>query len=342
MTTPAVPGGGGVFAGGTAPPPPPPPPANASPAALALAFSASATGSATSPSGSGTSPAVRPLSFTARATGTFATGGTSGIPVFDHIVMVIEENHGYTQIVGSPNAPYINTLIAAGALFTDSHGGPDVLHPSFPNYMQLFSGATQGTTKDDCPPPGSPYFTANMASSLIAAGKTFKGFAESFPASHTACGPSPYAGRHVPWVWWSNVAANLAVDFSTFPTTSGGYAALPTVSLVVPDLSHDMHSFGSLTDVQTIQMGDAWLSAHIDGYYQWAKTNNSLLIVQFDEDNFTTADRVPTVFAGAHVKHGLYAEHITHYNVLRTIMDAYGAARPGGSAAAAPILDCWN
>src|SRR5213075_2014521 len=170
----------------------------------------------------------------------------------------------------------------------------------------------------------------------------FGGYAESAPASRTACGPSPYAGRHVPWVWFSTAPAGVHHDFSAFPTTSGGYAALPTMSIVVPDLSHDMHSFGTLTDAQTIQAGDTWLRQHLDGYAQWAKTNNSLYIVQFDEDNFTTADRIPTLFTGQHVKPGQYGEHITHYNILRTLCDMYGAARPGKSAQATPITDCWN
>ena len=36
----------------------------------------------------------------------------------EHVVIVVEENHGYSQIVGSSSAPYINnTLIAEGASF---------------------------------------------------------------------------------------------------------------------------------------------------------------------------------------------------------------------------------
>jgi len=256
--------------------------------------------------------------------------------------MVILENHGYTQIIGSANAPYINSLVPGGALFTDSHGGPDVLHPSFPNYIQLFSGGSQGVTNDTCPPAGQPFTVASQASTLIAAGKTFGGYAESKQASFTACGPSPYAGRHVPWVWFSGYPQSVHKDFTAFPTTSGGYAALEHVSWVVPDLSHDMHSFGSLTDAQVIQNGDSWVHTHLDGYAQWAKANNSLLVIQFDEDNFTTADRIPTLFVGQHVKPGQYSEHLTHYNILRTLSDMFGAARPGKAATATPITDCWN
>jgi acid phosphatase len=334
-------GGGVILAGGQAPPPPPPPTPGASGAEDSLAITAAAAAFASPPSSPGSSGATAALTLTATATGTGAGVPLTGIPAYDHIVMVIEENHGYTQIIGSANAPYINSILPGAALFTDSHGGPTVLHPSFPNYMQLFSGATQGVTNDNCPPAGQPYQAANMASSLIAAGKTFAGYAESWPGVLSACGPSPYAGRHVPWVWFANVPASSAHNFTAFPASAAGFTALPTLAVVVPDLSHDMHSFGTETDAQTIQMGDAWLKTHLDGYLTWAKSNNSLLIIQFDEDNFTTADRIPTIFAGAHVKPGQYSEHITHYNILATIEKAYGAALSGGAATATPITDCW-
>ncbi len=277
------------------------------------------------------------------------TTGGGPIPAFDHIVMVLLENRGYTQIIGSQNATlpadravYINSLLSTSALFTNSHG---VQHPSFPNYMALFSGGLQGATTDNCPPAGQPFAAANMRSSLVAAGKTFGGYAENMPASRTTCGPAPYAGRHVPYAWFSSVPVGEINDFSAFPTNAAGFAALPTMSFVVPNLNNDMHD-------GTIQQGDTWLQTHMDPYLQWAKTNNSLLIIQFDEDNFTPADRIPTIFCGQHVKAGQYAESgavggvsgqtgISHYNILRTIEDAYGAAHTGIAATATPITDCW-
>ena len=39
-------------------------------------------------------------------------GSTPHLPRPDHIVMVIEENHSYSQIIDSPDAPYINSLAA--------------------------------------------------------------------------------------------------------------------------------------------------------------------------------------------------------------------------------------
>src|SRR5712692_3823287 len=76
--------------------------------------------------GSGTTTTLS--SGTSTGTGTPAR---ATLPHFDHIVIAIEENHAYSQIIGSGDAPYINSLASQGALFTDSHA---IQHPSDPNY----------------------------------------------------------------------------------------------------------------------------------------------------------------------------------------------------------------
>ena len=82
--------------------------------------------------------------------------GANGVPRPDHVVIVIEENHSYSEIIGSSAAPYINSLAAQGALFTQSYA---TTHPSQPNYLHLFSGSNQGVTNDSCP---HSFSTANL------------------------------------------------------------------------------------------------------------------------------------------------------------------------------------
>jgi hypothetical protein len=71
-------------------------------------------------------------------------------------------------------------------------------------------------------------------------------------------------------------------------------------------------------------------------------THNSLLVVTFDEDDNSAGNRIPTVFVGASVMPGIYSEHIDHYDVLRTLEDAYGLPYAGASATATPITDVWT
>jgi acid phosphatase len=81
------------------------------------------------------------------------------IPQYDHVVVVIEENHAYHELIGSANAPYINQLAKGGVLFSNSHG---IGHPSQPNYLALFSGSTQGVTGDECLEGKTPFKTPNL------------------------------------------------------------------------------------------------------------------------------------------------------------------------------------
>src|SRR5205823_12110424 len=101
------------------------------------------------------------------------------MPMPDHVVVVIEENSAYNEIIGSSAAPYINSLAQQGALMTDSFA---ITHPSQPNYLDLFSGSNQNVTDDTVPPPGSPYSTPNLASELIGASLTFGGYSEDLPS----------------------------------------------------------------------------------------------------------------------------------------------------------------
>src|SRR6185503_17871302 len=97
------------------------------------------------------------------------------VPAYSHVIIVVEENHAFHQVIGSPNAPYINELAKNGALFTDSHG---VSHPSQPNYLALFSGSTQGVTGDGCLAGHTPFKTPNLGAALIARKLTFAGYAQ--------------------------------------------------------------------------------------------------------------------------------------------------------------------
>src|SRR5690242_8478893 len=72
----------------------------------------------------------------------------AGVPTPDHVIIVIEENHNYSEIIGSANAPYINSLAQQGASFSDMHA---VYNGSLPNYLAVFSGSTQGITDEEAP-----------------------------------------------------------------------------------------------------------------------------------------------------------------------------------------------
>ena len=272
------------------------------------------------------------LAATAALAGAFAAAtpaaAAGSVPKFDHIVVVMEENHSYSDIIGdTTDAPYINSLASQGALFSNSFA---VTHPSQPNYVALFSGSTQGLTSDSCP---HTFSGNNLGNQLTSAGFSFTGYSESMPSDgYTGCTSGEYARKHSPWTNFSDIPASENLTYQSFPSD---YSTLPTVSFVIPNLLDDMHD-GTIAD------GDTWLQNNLDGYAQWAKANNSLLIVTWDEDDYSESNQVPTLFVGANVTAGTYSEQINHYSVLATIESAYGLSALGSAASATPVTDVWS
>lgn len=272
-------------------------------------------------------------------------------PAPDHIVIVIEENHALAQVIGSPDAPYINSLAngRGGALFTSFYA---VTHPSQPNYLHFFSGSNQGVTNDSVP-TGTPFTTANLGAALLAAGRTFAGYSEDLPAVGSQVATYfAYARKHNPWANWQATApaANQLLPSVNRPFFSRGadpqpfygdlgypidFNLLPSVAIVVPNLNNDMHD-------GTIAQADAWLQAHIAPYADWAMAHNSLLVITWDEDNSASRDHIPTIFHGPMIHPGPNAVTYTLHNLLRTIEDMSGSGASGSAANVRPIVGSFN
>jgi hypothetical protein len=286
----------------------------------------------------------------------------------DHVVVVIEEDRAADAIGDTSHMPYFNQLAAGGLVYTDSHG---VAHPSLPDYLALYSGSTQGVTDN-----GSGYTFAgtNLAkvlnSTLLPTGAylSFGGYTESLPRdgdvttrtasdlADTASPPDLYMRIYNPMAQFSDVGtrggtpvANATVNrtFASFPTTADGFAALPTVSFVIPNNLHNTHGSNEqapyATDPSEYDFlrtsADTWLRDKMDAYLQWARSHNSLLIVTTDEEETDShaTGTITTIVAGdpAVVVPGRNANRVNHFNLLRTIGDMYGLAPLGASATAA-------
>ena len=288
------------------------------------------------------------LALLVALTSLFAYSQTPPLPTYDHIIIVIEENKNYEQIIASPAAPYINDVLKKeGATLTRIYAEE---HHSQGNYFWLFSGSNQNVGFRDQVPQSS-FNTSNLGEELIRTGHSFKAYSEDLPQiGSTIVSQGHYARKHCPWVSFSNVPNGPTVANSSnlrfpqdFPTD---FSQLPTVAFVTPNLIDDMHD-GALTP--SITAGDAWLRKNLDAYYQWAKSHNSLLILTFDESdqspfiggltdpadkNPANRNRIATILAGAHIRPGEYpeAQGVTHVNILRTLEAMYKLNKSGAQS----------
>ncbi|MEP7009939.1 MAG: alkaline phosphatase family protein [Acidobacteriota bacterium] len=271
----------------------------------------------------------------------------AGLPVYDHVVIVVEENKDYEQIFEAPNspqvAPYFQQLKSVGASLTQMFAEE---HHSEGNYFWLFSGSNQDVGFID-QIPSAMFSTHNLGERLVASGRTFKGYSEDLPVIGSKInGAGLYARKHVPWASFSNLPTGTTATTSAnlrFKDFPADYSTLPTVSFVIPNLVNDMHD-GSTASA--ITAGDKWLRKHFDGpngYLAWATQNNSLLIITFDENDhgpsgltdpaaadWKKRNRIVTILAGAHVKPGYEeSQRVTHVNLLRTLEAMYGLEKSG-------------
>src|SRR4051812_19111920 len=114
------------------------------------------------------------------------------------IFTIVLENHDYAEIIGSANAPYINSLLAMGALATNYK---DVNHPSLPNYLHMISGADQYPGIVDIDPTQFPYFPAdkpNLGTQLEAAGIKWRSYQETMGTPCKLAAAGKFAPRPDP------------------------------------------------------------------------------------------------------------------------------------------------
>src|ERR1700716_1040326 len=198
--------------------------------------------------------AAGPLTGAASAAaGSSAAGtATAGSPHYDHVFLVVEENHGYTDVIGNPAAPNLNALAAQYGVATNYYA---VAHPSEPNYVALLGGSTFGVQNDN-----AYYVNQVAAPSLISqldqAGISWKAYLQGLPhpgyqgiCYPAHCNGAPdkdplYVSKHDaiqnfttslnPADWSRQVPVDrLAADLRS--------GHVPAFSGVIPDECHDQH-----------------------------------------------------------------------------------------------------
>jgi hypothetical protein len=280
----------------------------------------------------------------------------SSVPAYNHIFVVIEENHTYSQIIGNSAAPTINQLAQTYGLATNYYG---VSHPSEPNYVALGGGNLFGVNSDNY------YYTQNvnapsLAQQLDAANLSWKGYFRSMPypgytdLCFPRCNDSPdrdplYASKHNPFINFAPVRSNRADLAAMVPDTQLARDAtkgqLPRFAWIVPDECTDMHGSppdcvdsgpsGGVGDNQLLAAGDAYVGnvvSTITGSSQWSTGNNAIVVV-WDEGNGTRGccdgkpggGPVAAIVITSNGPRGLKDNTpYNHYSLLQTIQMAFG------------------
>lgn len=289
----------------------------------------------------------------------------STVGELDHVFMVYMENKGYNDIVHSPNAPYLNSLIDTYGFATNYYA---LSHPSAPNYYPILGGSDFGTTFNcltNC------FDEPNLTDNLDDAGKTwvayqqngggYNNFSPFLTFSNIYNDPDVVNAHLLPL---SDMAAGL-----TDPSTA------PNFVWFFPDDETNMEgpldsvvslvrwAVSQLTTHQyNIKAGDEWLEETIPVILNsptWQDPDEkSAIFLSFDEDTNNTSlgmgnegDHVVTVIIpspGA-ITSGMRSGSFTtdafynHYSLLRTMEESLGLPpMTNNDRYAEPMNDFWS
>ncbi len=338
------------------------------------------------------------------------------IPKLDHVFLIMMENHSYGQIMGNPNAPFINQMAKSANLASNFFA---VGHPSLTNYLEIVGGSNFGITNDHspdwhntacipnivsgkpadeentapiCPIAGSgkdaptspvsirnegspaspahknllqasPAIGKTIADQLVEAGKSWKTYQESLPASgadkvNFADGiysnlstvkkadiQKLYAVKHNPFIYFANAQkntdpANGLGNMAGFTGSNGLYADLSAnkasnFSFIAPNQCHDMHGIDNggpfcnhEPNPMLVQMGDASvrdLVTAIKASESWKKGNNAIVVI-WDENDFSTQpNQVVTIVETSYGVHGIQSNKpYDHFSLLKSIEEGFG------------------
>ena len=263
------------------------------------------------------------------------SGGGGSVPLMGHVIVVVEENTDYSSVIGTSSMPYLNGLAQQYALATKYYA---VTHPSIGNYFMMTVGKI--ITNNDS------YSTVvsddNIIRHLIAAGKTWKSYAEDLPSvGYTGPDVGNYARKHNVIALLSDVVNDSSqrknlVPFTQFATDLAA-GNLPAYSFVAPNLCNDAHDCPLAT-------ADQWLQTNIDPLVTNAAfQRDGLLVIVFDEagsgDATDGGGHVACVIVSPKAKRAYQGVGVyQHQSLLRLTGEALGLTTLPNAAATAPDM----
>jgi hypothetical protein len=135
-------------------------------------------------------------------------------------MVIYEENTDASSIYGSSSAPNINKYAAdCGA----AQNYQALTHPSLPNYMASTSGLSYASDPwtSDCD-PGGTCLTGNDNIFHQVGASGWKAYAESMTSNCQTGSSDPYASKHNPAEYYTDVSAQCLTNDIPMGTTAAG------------------------------------------------------------------------------------------------------------------------
>ena len=267
----------------------------------------------------------------------------------DKVLIIAEENHGYGQIIGAAQAPYLNRLADTYGTATHLDAGYPAGCPSLAAYILLTSGSTAGIC-DDKGPRAHPLRDDNVFHQVAAAGGEWRVYAESAPgfcALHNSA-DGRYLVRHVPVTYYLNDRADCPRWAVPLGTPAAGAlhhdvaaGTLPAFGFVSPDACNDMHGAGPCPGGR-VAAGDDWLQSLIPSILEGPDYRAGRLVVITWDEGTRTDNHIPTVVIAPATRHVVAEAPFTHCSILRTVEELLHLPLMGCAAHASSMVAAFH
>jgi len=259
------------------------------------------------------------------------------------VFVIVMENHNWSSIKGSADAPYINhTLLRVGA-HAEQYYNPPSIHPSEPNYIWLEAGSNLGIGDDRDPGSNHQSTTKHLVTLLKNAGISWKAYVEGIGG--TSCpltSTGNYAPKHVPFLYFDDVtgansptSAYCIHHVRPYGELAGHlqHNTVPRYVFITPSLCDDMHTDCAPLNNQ-VQQGDTWLSRQLPPiFHSAAYKNGGVVFIVWDEGEGGSDGPIGLVALSSNARRGYAgAVHYTHSSLLRTIQEVLGVTPLLGDA----------
>ena len=271
----------------------------------------------------------------------------TGIDANSVVFIILMENHNWSSIYGSSNAPYINNTLLPMASYATQYYNPPGIHPSLPNYLWLEAGTNFGISNDSPPSVNHQSTTNHFATFLHNAGISWKTYQENIPGTNCPTTDSyPYYVEHNPFAYFDDIVNSYCISamrpFSELATDLAN-GTLAHYNFITPNICDDMHDTCAPTNNQ-VRQGDNWLAQNVPMILNSAAyQNNGLLIITWDEaasgDGPIGMIVLSPLAEGGGYHNGL---RYTHSSTLRTFQKIFGVGPfLGGAATALDLSDLF-
>jgi phosphatidylinositol-3-phosphatase len=266
------------------------------------------------------------------------------------VLLIAEENHGYDQIIGARDAPYINELARTYGSAVRMDAGYPAACPSLAAYILLTSGGTAGIC-DDRGPAAHRLREDNVFHQVAVSGREWRGYAESAPGPCALKNSfsGRYLVRHVPATYYLDVRQDCPRWVVPMGDPHAGAlhddvaaGSLPAFGFATPDACSDMHG-GATCLGDRVGAGDRWLRSWLPSILGGPdyRSGRLAIIITWDEGT-DTDNHIPTLVISPTTRHIESDQAFTHCSTLRTAEELLRLPLLGCAAGAPSMVPAFH